>query len=426
MKWKIRITGIAPASRIKIPQIVQVLEKLPGVESENLAHKLGHPPFDFLTISTEKDAQKITSALSRMGLSNQIIPIPPPEALKATKDDKAPKQAPPSKEEKLESKSTEDRSHGTQTPSSKIELRENKKPATGSKIELRENESSTSSSKIELRSDAPSQPIELRNWDAKSTVKKDNSSVLKQILLVVSVLMIGVGVWFLQYNFENTKASEEKTSSPKQEVQESPSAKASSKQKYPRVIERNAKQKQQIKQQHQLAQQQQQYSEKMLDLALKSQDTETSTKLLESSLTYNPYNSKAWQILIENYQKAGRAADAEKAQKKLEHSERVKAVLASLAEQFGTEAQVELKTDAVKFKTKSKFSQEKDFYDYGGKIYDTIVQEHPEKSFEVDGTNANDATMQVKVNSGDEYPSYDEWLSAEKAKSEKDLEKSSK
>jgi len=87
--------------------------------------------------------------------------------------------------------------------------------------------------------------------------------------------------------------------------------------------------------------------------------TESESKVhtdLKKEIVKNPYNDSAWKVLSENLEKEGDTASARAARESYEKAVKAQRVLSSLAKAFGNDVRVEIRENAVYYRTSKDFT----------------------------------------------------------------------
>lgn len=358
MAWKVQITGISASARQQLPLIAQTLAKLPGISQEQITEGLQHLPFDLPSVPGEDEAQKLILILRRLGLNTAARRIeekktsPPPSQMST---------AP----------SFNDRRHP------------------------------------EIFDDPEDHPhsIELENEPlSRSTGTKQHPrssrSVWKQLLLLLAIL---VGIALTIQWMQNRKKSPENLKQTNSEATEFPQQTVPPP---PQNQITEASSPQSLRERRELAQRQTRYSNQLLSQAQKTPDARESARLTEQALKYNPYNESAWATLFQKMQRLQDQEGMQRAQKGMQRSQKVRQVLKSIAQRFGTQAQVDIDPTQVSFQRTNPTPNPQDFHHNSQQIYDQVHIDHSEKDFAI---SQQTDSMDIRIPTGEKYPTYQEW-----------------
>jgi len=99
---------------------------------------------------------------------------------------------------------------------------------------------------------------------------------------------------------------------------------------------------------------------------------------LKKELVKNPYNADAWKALSEKLEKEGDTASARSAKESYDKAAKAQMVLSSVAKAFGNDVRVEVKEDAVYYRTSKNFT-ESEFHYEASKLRDSLSAKFPGK-----------------------------------------------
>jgi len=119
---------------------------------------------------------------------------------------------------------------------------------------------------------------------------------------------------------------------------------------------------------------------------------------INGELKKNPYNADAWKNLAENLEKQGDTASARKAKESFEKSVKAQQVLASLAKAFGNNVRVEIKEDAVYYRTSYDFT-EREFYAESAKLLNSLSDKFPGKDLIIENYTSDNRVQSVELKS---------------------------
>ncbi len=122
------------------------------------------------------------------------------------------------------------------------------------------------------------------------------------------------------------------------------------------------------------AQAQAEYDYQLVEKAILSENPKRQGKILKKAVKHNPFNTEAWKLLIQNYRNRGDAEAAAKTrQKAYEQNEKVRAVLASIARQFGTPGiPLQLNKNSFNFRIKIGDKTPTEIEDHSYKFYKEV------------------------------------------------------
>jgi hypothetical protein len=332
MGWKVRITALGPQALQKIPQLAELVSRLPGVSKSQAEIGLKSPPYDLPEVKTEADAQKLAAGLSRLGLVCEIKGPPAPKPA-----------APPIQ------------------PS----------PPKHSIFDIEEAEH-------------PRIPIELREdptrTKTQSTFAENRPTI---ILFAVLFVLIGIGAWTANWINERNKpqsptpVEETVQSQKKKPPKSSPAQKAKDRSSYQKALQQLAT------------------SEKFLQDAESTPDVKKSAELLLQAVQYNPYNSKAWKSLAEKYRRLGFEEQAKNCDFRYQYSEETQRKLEGIARYFGGKPKVRVNVAQVHYEVQNDSISAQDFHGKSETLYDTVHAEHPEKQFRIENQGKTTHTLEV-------------------------------
>jgi len=100
---------------------------------------------------------------------------------------------------------------------------------------------------------------------------------------------------------------------------------------------------------------------------------------LKKSIEKNPYNAEAWKNLADNLEKQGDTTSARQAKESYDRAVKTQMVLASLAKAFGNKVRVEIREDAVYYRTAYDFTDE-EFDKEAERLMDSLSVKFPGKN----------------------------------------------
>jgi len=119
---------------------------------------------------------------------------------------------------------------------------------------------------------------------------------------------------------------------------------------------------------------------------------------LKKEIKKNPYNADAWKDLAENLEKQGDEEAAKQAKESYDKVVKTQMVLANLARAFGNRVRVEIKEDAVYYRTAYDFTDEQ-FYREAGKLMSSMNEKFPGKDLIVENYTSNNKFQSVTIKS---------------------------
>jgi len=119
---------------------------------------------------------------------------------------------------------------------------------------------------------------------------------------------------------------------------------------------------------------------------------------LKKEIKKNPYNADAWKDLAENLEKQGDEEAAKQAKESYDKVVKTQMVLANLARAFGNRVRVEIKEDAVYYRTAYDFTDEQ-FYREAGKLMSSMNEKFPGKDLVIENYTSNNKFQSVTIKS---------------------------
>lgn len=124
-----------------------------------------------------------------------------------------------------------------------------------------------------------------------------------------------------------------------------------------------------------------------------------STPGLKQTLNKNPYDVDAWKKLTANLEKEGDTASAKIAKKSYDQAVKSQMILASLAKAFGNDSRVEIREDAVYYRT-SKDIGDREFYYNAAVLRDSLNAKFPNKDLVVENYTSDNKVQTVRLSAG--------------------------
>jgi len=119
---------------------------------------------------------------------------------------------------------------------------------------------------------------------------------------------------------------------------------------------------------------------------------------LKKNIEKNPYNAEAWKNLAENLEKQGDTVSARQAKESYDKAVKAQMVLASLAKAFGNKVRVEIREDAVFYRTSYDFTDE-EFDKEAERLMDSLSVKFPGKNLIIENYTSNNKFQSAHLKS---------------------------
>lgn len=363
-QYRVKITRLGTHKNTQ--GLVKFLLQIPGLSSDRIMQGLQRPPLELPPVPMEQKAQQLTDALARFGAICVI------EHMR-----EAPVAAQKQKDEWL------DGNHLLHNTASGP-------PPTPASVPIE-----VSVHSAPTHTPGPVTPVS----NAKEALAKKQK--LQALLVLIGVLvLIAPPLYIASQQKDQLKSGTTLTTLAGGYKPAELSDRSTTRSAKPQPAGKSQKPGQQ--QQYDLARKQQDMSEQLKERAKKSDNPQESSKLLQQSVQYNPYDANAWSELEKQLNAAGDAEGAAAAHKAYEHAMKVHNTLQGIAKAFGTEPKVAVSTSSIVYTTTAEMDDQS-FYEKVAGIYDELVGNHPEKEVVVENRSGKHVqTMHIVP--GEPYP----------------------
>lgn len=363
-QYRVKITRLGTHKNTQ--GLVKFLLQIPGLSSDRIMQGLQRPPLELPPVPMEQKAQQLTDALARFGAICVI------EHMR-----EAPVAAQKQKDEWLDGNHLLHNTASGPPPT----------PAS-TPIEIL-------SPPLSTHVPGPLPPPH----NAKDALAKKQKLQILLVLIGVLVL-IAPPLYIASQQKDQLKSSTTSTTLAGGYKPAELSDRSTTRSAKPQPAGKSQKPGQQ--QQYDLARKQQDMSEQLKERAKKSDNPQESSKLLQQSVQYNPYDANAWSELEKQMNAAGDAEGAAAAHKAYEHAMKVHNTLQGIAKAFGTEPKVAVSTSSIVYTTTAEMDDQS-FYEKVAGMYDELVGNHPEKEVVVENRSGKHVqTMHIVP--GEPYP----------------------